>query len=279
HLLSVDSPPLPLSTGGRFSLAVPLAAPQVVEVSLQSRPLPAGQRGAAVAAEGQPQPAASGSSAGGQRGGGGPQNGGGAAGASTTFSLSRISDSRAPPSLLVSREWAQAVDGVCSTAASGAPLVLAVLGAKGMGKSCLARLTANRLLDGQPPTAAVAFLDTDVGQPEFTPPGMLSLHLLRPGAPAAVELPLKLSQSAAILEVVHSAVGLVRSPVMITGMQVASRLWVLWGIINLAPAEATGGSVPLGGLAVGGHPLALSLATLLAAWGITEVVRYSFFAV
>jgi hypothetical protein len=32
-----------------------------------------------------------------------------------------------------------------------------------------------------------------------------------------VELPLKVSQTAAILEVVHSAVGLVRSPVGITG--------------------------------------------------------------
>jgi hypothetical protein len=33
----------------------------------------------------------------------------------------------------------------------------------------------------------------------------------------AVELPLKAAQTAAILEVVHSAVGLVRSPVFITG--------------------------------------------------------------
>ena len=33
----------------------------------------------------------------------------------------------------------------------------------------------------------------------------------------AVEIPLKLSQTAAVLEVVHSAAGLVRSPVAITG--------------------------------------------------------------
>ncbi|GFR41267.1 hypothetical protein Agub_g1942 [Astrephomene gubernaculifera] len=100
-----------------------------------------------------------------------------------------------------------------------------------------------------------------------------------------VELPLKVSQTAAVLEVLHSAIGLVRSPVGITGMQVASRLWVLWGIVNLVPEATTRGAVSLGGpslqLQLGGLslPLQLNLATLLAAWSITEVVRYSFFAV
>ncbi|KAG2443040.1 hypothetical protein HYH02_009455 [Chlamydomonas schloesseri] len=104
-----------------------------------------------------------------------------------------------------------------------------------------------------------------------------------------VEMPLKVSQTAALLEVVHSAIGLVRSPVMITAMQVSSRIWVLWGIINPEPVLATGGAVqlsqPLPGVSlplpaeVGGVPLALNLATLLTAWSITEVVRYSFFAV
>jgi len=40
--------------------------------------------------------------------------------------------------------------------------------------------------------------------------------------PQAVEFPLKVSQTAAILEVVHSAVGLVRSPVGITGERAAA---------------------------------------------------------
>ncbi|GIL99193.1 hypothetical protein Vretimale_4416 [Volvox reticuliferus] len=83
--------------------------------------------------------------------------------------------------MLVSKEWAQAVEDVCGAACSGVPLVLAVLGAKGVGKSSLARLAANRLLDECP---VVAFLDADVGQPEFTPPGLLSLHLMEPGRPA-----------------------------------------------------------------------------------------------
>lgn len=76
----------------------------------------------------------------------------------------------------------------------------------------------------------------------------------------------------------------------------ASRLWVVWGIINPAQRETTSGRVPLGslplpawlppqvaqaaGVAPGGVlPLSLSLATLLAAWSLTEVVRYGFFAI
>jgi hypothetical protein len=36
-------------------------------------------------------------------------------------------------------------------------------------------------------------------------------------AAQAVEVPLKLAQTAAVMEIVHSALGVVRSPVMITG--------------------------------------------------------------
>lgn len=43
----------------------------------------------------------------------------------------------------------------------------------------------------------------------------------------AVEVPLKVAQTAALLEVVHSAVGLVRSPIFITG-----RLRCCWCCYN-----------------------------------------------
>ncbi|GLI68858.1 hypothetical protein VaNZ11_013403 [Volvox africanus] len=186
-LVTVESPPLVLSTGGRFSLAikivgeayvtqVPFAASQeVVEVSLQSRPpLPLPVRSVGTAADRQ-----------GPRTGQGDQEDAAAAVPSTapspcTFDLYHPTDQRAPPSMLVSKEWAQAIEDVCSAACLGVPVVVAVLGAKGMGKSSLARLVANRLLDECP---TVAFLDTDVGQPEFTPPGLLSLHLMQPGSP------------------------------------------------------------------------------------------------
>lgn len=85
------------------------------------------------------------------------------------------------------------------------------------------------------------------------------------------ELPLKVSQTVAIMEVIHAMLGIVRSPVMITATQVASRLWVLWGIVNLAPEATTTSVVTLGFIN-------LSLVTLLTAWCLSEIIRYGFFA-
>jgi very-long-chain (3R)-3-hydroxyacyl-CoA dehydratase len=79
------------------------------------------------------------------------------------------------------------------------------------------------------------------------------------------------TQSLALLEVVHSLVGLVRAPVMTTAMQVASRLLLVWGIM-----------AQFGGEIVGAHSTQLGDYAYLgcvAAWGITEVIRYGFFAI
>lgn len=58
----------------------------------------------------------------------------------------------------------------------------------------------------------------------------------------------------------HSA-GVVRAPISTTAMQVASRLLLVWGIVNNFPflAKSAGYS------------------TMLIAWSVTEVVRYSYF--
>jgi very-long-chain (3R)-3-hydroxyacyl-CoA dehydratase len=48
---------------------------------------------------------------------------------------------------------------------------------------------------------------------------------------APVAAMLTYSQSAALLEIMHSAVGLVRSPVVVTAMQVSSRIFALVAII------------------------------------------------
>ena len=56
-------------------------------------------------------------------------------------------------------------------------------------------------------------------------------------------------------------------------MQVFSRLWVLWGLINLAPEQTTAR-----GLSLGLPALQLNLATLLTAWSLSEVLRYSLYA-
>ncbi|KAK6581541.1 hypothetical protein PZA11_006232 [Diplocarpon coronariae] len=71
----------------------------------------------------------------------------------------------------------------------------------------------------------------------------------------------KWTQTLAVLEVVHAATGLVRAPISTTAMQVASRLLLVWGIIFQFPflAKSAGYS------------------SMLIAWSVTEVVRYSYF--
>ncbi|KAJ7262241.1 PTPLA-domain-containing protein [Mycena haematopus] len=69
-------------------------------------------------------------------------------------------------------------------------------------------------------------------------------------------------QTCALLEVAHSLLGWVRSPLQTTAMQVASRLWIVWGIVQQFEVART-------------SPLYTSC---VLAWSITEVVRYSFYA-
>lgn len=68
-------------------------------------------------------------------------------------------------------------------------------------------------------------------------------------------------QSLAILEVLNCILGLVPSSAFITFFQVASRVFMVWAIVN--PVERTQNSFYL--------PL------MLTAWGVTEVVRYSYY--
>ncbi|CAD5233810.1 unnamed protein product [Bursaphelenchus xylophilus] len=77
-----------------------------------------------------------------------------------------------------------------------------------------------------------------------------------------VEWELQIFQTAAILEIVHSLVGLVRSPVMTTVTQVFSRVFVLWAIMYKVPSSRASIGVPM----------------LLIAWSVTEVIRYSYYA-
>ncbi|KAJ6032715.1 hypothetical protein N7540_003447 [Penicillium herquei] len=79
------------------------------------------------------------------------------------------------------------------------------------------------------------------------------------------------TQSLATLEILHSLLRLVRAPFFTTAMQVASRLLLVWGIM-----------VPFGGEVVGAKSTQLGDYAYLgcvAAWGITEIIRYGFFAI
>ncbi|VDM78772.1 unnamed protein product [Strongylus vulgaris] len=89
-----------------------------------------------------------------------------------------------------------------------------------------------------------------------------SKHLSWPELYTSVETEVKIFQTLAILEVVHAAIGLVRSPVGTTAMQVWSRLLLVWPILHTCATARQSVGVPM----------------LLVAWSVTEVIRYSFYA-
>lgn len=111
------------------------------------------------------------------------------------------------------------------------------------------------------------------------------------------------TQSLAVLEILHSVLGIVRAPVLTTTMQVASRLLLVWGVMypfrdrgdgrggviggDYAAIIAAGKGQPGAGPAPGFSPGMrgpgakwgdLAFLGCLIAWGVTECIRYSFFA-
>lgn len=72
------------------------------------------------------------------------------------------------------------------------------------------------------------------------------------------------TQCLAIIEVVNSATGVVKSPIFTTASQVASRLLIVLGIFLVLPYSPANY-----------HWVYISLNT---AWAVTEIVRYSYYA-
>jgi len=90
------------------------------------------------------------------------------------------------------------------------------------------------------------------------------LALLESGHEAvygAVERPLQFAQTAAIMEILHGLVGLVRSPISATLPQIGSRLFLTWGILWSFPETRSN----------------ILVTSLVISWSITEIIRYSFF--
>ncbi|KAL2653489.1 hypothetical protein R1flu_021617 [Riccia fluitans] len=87
----------------------------------------------------------------------------------------RLSQTPLQP-IVIPENWKAAASSIssCFELSGGAPVV-AVCGAKGSGKSTFGRFLLNHLLTRY---ESVGYLDTDVGQPEFTVPGCLSFHIL-----------------------------------------------------------------------------------------------------
>jgi len=77
-----------------------------------------------------------------------------------------------------------------------------------------------------------------------------------------VKLLLYIFQTGAVFEIVHAALGLVRSNPVLTAFQVWSRVFLVWGITYSVPEIQNTVAVPM----------------FLLAWCITEVIRYSFYA-
>nr|XP_002131038.1 very-long-chain (3R)-3-hydroxyacyl-CoA dehydratase 2-like [Ciona intestinalis] len=76
-----------------------------------------------------------------------------------------------------------------------------------------------------------------------------------------VEKQLLFFQTSAILEIFHAMFGLVRSNVMLTTLQVFSRVGIVWGVIQPVVQVHDKEGIPM----------------VLIAWTITEIIRYLFY--
>jgi polynucleotide 5'-kinase involved in rRNA processing len=74
--------------------------------------------------------------------------------------------------LCISDEWRNCCDHIDNY--DGQPVIV-LCGATNSGKSTFGRYIVNRLLQSY---ETIAYLDCDIGQPELTPAGLVSLHLL-----------------------------------------------------------------------------------------------------
>uniref|UniRef100_A0ACD5VMB5 Uncharacterized protein n=1 Tax=Avena sativa TaxID=4498 RepID=A0ACD5VMB5_AVESA len=95
--------------------------------------------------------------------------------------------------------------------------------------------------------------------------GTVSALLLESGGHeavyAAVERPLLFAQTLAVVEILHSVLGFVKSPVSATFAQIFGRMYVTWAVLwCFCEAQS--------------HILVTSL---MLSWSITEVIRYPFF--
>ncbi|KAJ8255523.1 hypothetical protein COCON_G00193870 [Conger conger] len=77
----------------------------------------------------------------------------------------------------------------------------------------------------------------------------------------SIEKPLKFFQTGAIMEIMHCAIGIVPSSVVLTGFQVMSRVFLTWAVTHSVREIQNEDSVLL----------------FVVAWTITEIVRYSFY--
>ncbi|GAU30246.1 hypothetical protein TSUD_67990, partial [Trifolium subterraneum] len=89
----------------------------------------------------------------------------------------RAMDSYPSPDIYIPDQWSEAANSI---AYSSMPPITVICGPKNCGKTTFSRHLVNLLLTKW---KKVAYFDIDVGQPEFTPPGLISLTNLRKVTP------------------------------------------------------------------------------------------------
>ena len=86
------------------------------------------------------------------------------------------------------------------------------------------------------------------------------------------------TQTLAVLEIINALLGLVRASPATTAMQVSSRLLVVWGVLAAFPEIVVGREIVGVRTRSVGRAGSYAFVGCALAWGVTEVVRYGFFA-
>ncbi|XP_050221403.1 polynucleotide 5'-hydroxyl-kinase NOL9 [Mercurialis annua] len=79
------------------------------------------------------------------------------------------------PSIHIPQQWSDAANSIAYDSSTSPPPIVVVCGARNCGKTTFSRYLLNTLLHRY---RKVGYLDTDVGQPEFTTPGFVSLTIV-----------------------------------------------------------------------------------------------------
>ncbi|XP_057952159.1 polynucleotide 5'-hydroxyl-kinase NOL9-like isoform X2 [Malania oleifera] len=80
--------------------------------------------------------------------------------------------------IIIPKEWSDAAETIARDSITSPPPIALICGARGCGKSTFSRFLVNTFLSRSSKYERVAYLDTDVGQTEFAPPGCLSLSVI-----------------------------------------------------------------------------------------------------
>eukprot|EP00070_Physeter_catodon_P044183 XP_028351077.1 very-long-chain (3R)-3-hydroxyacyl-CoA dehydratase 1 isoform X1 [Physeter catodon] len=90
----------------------------------------------------------------------------------------------------------------------------------------------------------------------------------------SIQKTLKFFQTFALLEIVHCLIGIVPTSVLVAGVQVSSRIFMVWLVTHSIKPEAEPLAKERLGLDIQNEE---SVVLFLVAWTVTEITRYSFY--